>query len=600
MSNSNEFYLYGDTLIAAETAQAEDVQGELEAIETGLDKLLTETQQKFGGVWYQGTDSGSANAYAIAMTYTWTSYVEGRGVQFKAANANTGASTINVDTLGAKTITRTDGAALQAGDITAGAIVSLIYDGTNFQIVSAVQGMITEAVTAQTAAEAAQAAAETAQSAAEGAQTAAEAAQSAAETAETNAETAETNADLERQYAAEWANKAEDSPVSVAAGGDGSTTFSAKHFSEKARDFAGLPPLTGNAGASLLVNDSEDGVEWGEGSPIQLLATLSTQAAGKTPVTKDLPFEVTGPIRGSNSFVRVANDVFFTGIFNNLIYTSTDGETWVERTMPSSEDWFCFAWTGTNYVAVNKAGTDAAYSSDLVNWTGTTLTNTVTNCWYIASDGAGTVIVPAGATSANRSTDHGVTWSGVTFPNLFRSVYRVGSNFVGVPTSGGTTLYYSSTGDTGTWTLCTSPIVSHSYAYVVQWGDGTLCVADNGTGEQFITTDGITFTKLCDPPDAPNSDGFTTFCVIKVNGVYLAYSLSGDQAYGFWVSYDLSTWIKFDLPRVRDSFTLKSPVEGLITDSSEALLLGVMSYAGSTSHQVFKASITGLNIYEAD
>mgnify|MGYP000064802847 CR=1 FL=1 len=92
----------------------------------------------------------------------------------------------------------------------------------------------TGAETAQTAAEAAQTAAETAETNAETAQTAAETAKTAAETAETNAETAETNAESAQAYAEEWANKAEDSLVSVAAGGDGSTEYSALHHAAKA------------------------------------------------------------------------------------------------------------------------------------------------------------------------------------------------------------------------------------------------------------------------------------------------------------------------------------------------------------------------------
>lgn len=89
---------------------------------------------------------------------------------------------------------------------------------------------------------------EAAQAAAEAAQTAAEAAQTAAETAETNAETAETNAGNsasaasgsasaaadEVTYAGEWANKAEDSLVSAAAGGDEVDDYSAKHWAAKA------------------------------------------------------------------------------------------------------------------------------------------------------------------------------------------------------------------------------------------------------------------------------------------------------------------------------------------------------------------------------
>lgn len=46
------------------------------------------------------------------------------------------------------------------------------------------------------------------------------------------------DATTEKGYAEEWAQKAEDSPVSVDAGGDGATTFSALHHSAKAEGFA--------------------------------------------------------------------------------------------------------------------------------------------------------------------------------------------------------------------------------------------------------------------------------------------------------------------------------------------------------------------------
>lgn len=73
-----------------------------------------------------------------------------------------------------------------------------------------------------------------AQVAAQAAQTAAETAQAAAETAQTGAETAETNTIAEVTNAAEWANKAEDSLISAAAGGDEVDDYSALHHANKA------------------------------------------------------------------------------------------------------------------------------------------------------------------------------------------------------------------------------------------------------------------------------------------------------------------------------------------------------------------------------
>jgi hypothetical protein len=89
-----------------------------------------------GGLIFQATDSGSANAYAIALTPAVTAYVAGQVFHFKAANASSGASTLNVNALGAKNIKKKNDQDIAAGDIEQNAIVSVIYDGTSFQMLS--------------------------------------------------------------------------------------------------------------------------------------------------------------------------------------------------------------------------------------------------------------------------------------------------------------------------------------------------------------------------------------------------------------------------------------------------------------------------------
>jgi len=89
-----------------------------------------------GGLIFQATDSGSANTYAIALTPAVTAYVAGQVFHFKAANASSGASTLNVNGLGAKNIKKKNDQAIAAGDIEEDAIVSVIYDGTSFQMLS--------------------------------------------------------------------------------------------------------------------------------------------------------------------------------------------------------------------------------------------------------------------------------------------------------------------------------------------------------------------------------------------------------------------------------------------------------------------------------
>ena len=89
-----------------------------------------------GGLIFQATDSGSANTYAIALTPAVTAYVAGQVFHFKAANTSTGASTLNVNALGTKNIKKRNDQDPAAGDIEEDAIISVIYDGTSFQMIS--------------------------------------------------------------------------------------------------------------------------------------------------------------------------------------------------------------------------------------------------------------------------------------------------------------------------------------------------------------------------------------------------------------------------------------------------------------------------------
>ena len=89
-------------------------------------------------------DSGAADAYVMTMIFGQEAvsfpqaYVAGLRVAFKAANANTGASTLNINAIGVKTIKKNGNQDLQANDIKAGQVVELRYDGTNFQMIPTV------------------------------------------------------------------------------------------------------------------------------------------------------------------------------------------------------------------------------------------------------------------------------------------------------------------------------------------------------------------------------------------------------------------------------------------------------------------------------
>jgi hypothetical protein len=93
------------------------------------------------GAWC--TVGGTANTVTLTYSVAPTSYVQGEKYAFKATGANSGATTADVNSLGAKNVfakTASGPAACVGGEIQDGDIVEIEYDGTQFQIISGTAG----------------------------------------------------------------------------------------------------------------------------------------------------------------------------------------------------------------------------------------------------------------------------------------------------------------------------------------------------------------------------------------------------------------------------------------------------------------------------
>lgn len=131
------FYSFPTPLARGTLARAEKVNENLQAIADSL--------AYFGDAakWVDHrpnyiADSGAVNAYVVTLDPVPSAYRVGMTFDMVALLANTGASTVNVNGLGVKTITDSAGAALAAGAIPAGRVTTLVYDGTNFRTIAAV------------------------------------------------------------------------------------------------------------------------------------------------------------------------------------------------------------------------------------------------------------------------------------------------------------------------------------------------------------------------------------------------------------------------------------------------------------------------------
>src|SRR5689334_20969320 len=91
-----------------------------------------------GGI-NSGTVTGSSNAYIFTSSVPFASYAAGVIITGIANHSNTGAATINVDGLGAKSIVKCAGGvttSLAGNDMLSGQAFALMYDGTNMQLLT--------------------------------------------------------------------------------------------------------------------------------------------------------------------------------------------------------------------------------------------------------------------------------------------------------------------------------------------------------------------------------------------------------------------------------------------------------------------------------
>lgn len=109
---------YKHTNVAAATARTEYAQaGEVQA----------------GGYVY-ATVGGTADVITLTTTFAPAAYAAGQTVRFKVGSANTGAVTVNWNSLGAKALQTAGGSALAANDLASGDIIECTYDGTAFRV----------------------------------------------------------------------------------------------------------------------------------------------------------------------------------------------------------------------------------------------------------------------------------------------------------------------------------------------------------------------------------------------------------------------------------------------------------------------------------
>jgi hypothetical protein len=100
------------------------------------DQYATYGQISTGAGVYRATVGGTANAITLSSTVPISAYTAGMMVSWIVGSSNTGATTVNIDAIGAKNLTKRGSSALSSGDLPAGVLAVAVYDGTQLQLVS--------------------------------------------------------------------------------------------------------------------------------------------------------------------------------------------------------------------------------------------------------------------------------------------------------------------------------------------------------------------------------------------------------------------------------------------------------------------------------
>jgi hypothetical protein len=88
------------------------------------------------GPYYSATTG--TNTYVATPTPALAAYAEGVDIILKFGTSNTGTTTLNVSSLGAKDLKKADGSVFSSGELTSGQIQHFVYNGTEFRLLGTV------------------------------------------------------------------------------------------------------------------------------------------------------------------------------------------------------------------------------------------------------------------------------------------------------------------------------------------------------------------------------------------------------------------------------------------------------------------------------
>ena len=284
-------------------ARAENNQSLSAAIVAAFDKVPAQLDLEKGLVGYKAT-AGAADVYTVTSTYPIVAYTEGHHARLKIHATNTGASTVNFDTLGAKSIKLPDGSNPAAGDLLLDAILDITYDGTNYKM-NTVLSSATAAAASATAA-------------------AADAVSTAADVVSTNADVVSTNADVVTAAASAEAAANSAKTVLMIAVSDETTAITTGTAKVTFRMPFALTLTAVRASLGTVSSSGIPTVDINEGGSTILSTKLTIDASEKTSTTAAAAAVISDTALADAAEITIDIDVAGTGAKGLKVYLIGD------------------------------------------------------------------------------------------------------------------------------------------------------------------------------------------------------------------------------------------------------------------------------------
>ena len=263
-------------------------------------------------------------------------------------------------------------------------------------------------------------------------------------------------------------------------------------------------------------------------SPIFSSSTINKIAVSSSENISSQAYS-TGLASGTINVIR-ANSLFvaFTSVSSGFVATSTDGEIWTLRAMPSSGIWRC-GYSNGKVIAYRDGSTVTAQSvDDGVTW--------LPSIALSVSPASTPLNIPAGigntwlvigtSTTYSLSTDHGASWSSGTVPAapIDGGFVVTGGSFV-INVSGG--VYRSTTGLTGSWSLVSGDSV--------KWVNPDGSIGNNDSGTRRSTNGGVSWSTVVNSSrSAISGSSSPRFYIDGITGIW---SSVANESYTFHGSY---------------------------------------------------------------